>query len=403
MKSISYILKVGAFIVFLATSGRIIADIYTPSLPAIAQHFSTTPDQVQLTISLFLLVFTPSLLIYGPLADSLGRKPIILIGAVLTLLGSILCLLASSIDMLIIGRMLQGLGCPAFVVVARTLLRDHFDGAQLASVASYLSLFISISPLVAPVAGGYIQHHVGWQGSFYAMILYCLLVIAIVTALFKESLKEKDTKVLKFKTLISSYTELLSDKRFIGYSLLPALAFAGGMAYLVLAPFYLQNILGMSPITFGWSALLIASGSIIGRVLCINVLKRHGPQCAIYIGLLLITVTGVLFVCYALASIQSAYALIFPMFLFMLATGLIFPSAMAQALQPYPHMAARASAIYAFIQNMGGLSGAFAMKFFSPDSYSPLAFFILLVSLVGWLAYWLITHYSIKTMEVSKV
>ena len=179
----------------IIATGQVGVSIYLPSLPLIASDLSVTQVDVQLLVTLFLVGFGLSQLFYGPMSDAVGRRPIFLLGQGVYLIGTIVCFTFSdNMTALEVGRLLQGLGAGSASVLGRSVLRDSYDGPQLTKALSYISITASIMPIIAPVFGGWISFHLGWQAVFLFVLLYFishiysrLLCVARDTALRKES------------------------------------------------------------------------------------------------------------------------------------------------------------------------------------------------------------------------
>ena len=153
----------------LVAMGAISTDIYLPSLPSIAAEFSTDTASVQLTLSIFMIAFAVSQLVYGPLSDQFGRRPVLLGGMSLYLVASTGCAMADSIETLILARFLQALGACSGPVVARAIVRDVFGRERSAKVMAYMGTAMALAPVLGPIAGGFLQVWFGWQANFAVM------------------------------------------------------------------------------------------------------------------------------------------------------------------------------------------------------------------------------------------
>ncbi|WP_375061700.1 Bcr/CflA family efflux MFS transporter, partial [Aeromonas sp. HMWF036] len=154
-------------------------DMYLPAIPAIARDLATSIDGAQLTISAFLGGFAIGQLFYGPLADSYGRKPVILAGLVMFAIASVGCAMADSLPELLAYRMLQAAGGAAGSVVVNALLRDLFEKDAFSRAMSFVILVMTLAPLVAPVVGGYISAHADWRVIFWLLVGISLLICLV--------------------------------------------------------------------------------------------------------------------------------------------------------------------------------------------------------------------------------
>lgn len=177
MEKETIILTVGLFfqILLIATLGQIGADLYLPSLPSITHDFSVLPSKVQFTFASYLFGFSISHLFYGPISDRIGRRTPILFGVGLSLIGCLVCATAPSIEILIVGRFLQGTGVGACNSVGRSLTRDFLSGAELAKMGSYLSMVAAFILAASPTLGGYLQYYFSWRAAFIFLSCYTLI------------------------------------------------------------------------------------------------------------------------------------------------------------------------------------------------------------------------------------
>lgn len=195
---------------------QLATDIYSPSLPAIAEDLNTSINYVQGSMSIYMLSVSLSLLIYGPLSEGIGRKIPLIIGLVFMVIGSIMCSISADIDLLIIGRFIQGFGAGACSGLWRTIFRDAFSGDDLAKYTSYLVIFIMFIVAAGPIAGGYLQEFFGWQASFIFMTIYSLVALIGIILWLEETNKDYHISKLKLGYIIKHYLVLLRSPIFMG-------------------------------------------------------------------------------------------------------------------------------------------------------------------------------------------
>jgi len=245
-------------IILSGVMGVFASDMYVPSLPAIADAFSVSSRWVELTVAWYLFALAGSQLIYGPVSDKFGRRHILLFGLAVMVFGSLLCALAGSITGLIAARFIQGLGAGACLALARAITRDSFSGSDLAYVGSIFSLFAGFIPCVAPVLGGYFQHYLGWQSVFAFLALYSFVVWWLVYKGLPETHQPQSEHSLRISKVLANYAMLLRSRAFMGHVLSAAMAVSGILVYYTMSPFLLQNVLGLSPVAYGWLVLVVA-------------------------------------------------------------------------------------------------------------------------------------------------
>jgi len=162
-------------IALISTLVLLATDIYTPAMPAVGEYFHVNNQAVQLTITLFLVSFSLSQLVYGSLSDHFGRRPFILLGLLIYLLGTLLCAIATHIELLYFGRFLQGAGAGAIASLNRVMVNELFSGIELVKIMSYLAAIVCMTPAFAPVLGGIIQTHLSWRWIFLLLLAYAVI------------------------------------------------------------------------------------------------------------------------------------------------------------------------------------------------------------------------------------
>jgi DHA1 family bicyclomycin/chloramphenicol resistance-like MFS transporter len=194
-------------------------DLYAPSFPLMRQHFSTTEEMIQLSLSINFFGFFLSSLFVGPLSDSLGRRPVLLWGSLLFVLGSLICVWAPSIELLLLGRLIQGLGVAAPATVAVAIICDIYEGERQLKLMSLINSTVSIAMALAPIAGAYIAEAFGWRANFTLIWLGGLLGMLLCYALLPESHEPEKRKPLEIGELARGYATLIKDKLFMSTTL----------------------------------------------------------------------------------------------------------------------------------------------------------------------------------------
>ena len=231
-----------------AVVGPISIDIFTPSLPAITQYFNTDYATAQWSVGIFMLGFSLSMLIVGPLSDRFGRKNTLIGGYSLYLLATIATLTTSSIYVFIGARFAQAIfGCFG-TAVARTIARDYYSDKMEVKILAYISACLTIAPMAAPIAGGYIQQYAGWQYSFMVMAAFAVAAMLALTLLPEKGQRNANATQNMFK----GYAAVLTDMRYMRFSVAAGVAFAGAFVFVAGAPFVLIEQLGINPKDYGF-------------------------------------------------------------------------------------------------------------------------------------------------------
>jgi len=234
----------------LTAIGPFAIDMYLPSLPKVAASLGTTPDGALASMTVFFITFAIGQLIYGPSSDLFGRRRPLVAGTVLFVAASVGCALATSIEQLIAFRLIQGLGGAAGMVVARAIVRDLHSGVEEARLLSLLMLVFSVSPICAPLIGNGVLALASWRAIFWlvgAIAAACLVMIAMFVPETRPALLRRETSLGE---VIAACRRLLTDRGFVGLTLVTSLAFSGFLVFLANSPFVLSHQYGLSAIQY---------------------------------------------------------------------------------------------------------------------------------------------------------
>jgi DHA1 family bicyclomycin/chloramphenicol resistance-like MFS transporter len=335
--------------------GPMATDMYLAALPALTGFFDATVAQTQLTLSVYIAGFGLAHLIYGPLSDRFGRKPILLGGLLVYALAGLGCALAGSITALIVLRFFQAVGGAAGPVIARAVVRDLFDLEGATRALSYVSMVMGVAPAVAPVIGGYLTVWFDWRATFYAVSAYGLLVAMAAIFLLVESLPNRDPHALRLRSMAGVFGQLFRSPAFISNALLCSFCYAGLFAFISGASFVLIGIYGVPVDRFGYCFGFVVMGYMTGAFLS----GRIKSESMLGAGVITCCLAGAVMAGLVLAGVDHFMAVVGPMALYMIGTGIVLPRSQAWALMPFPGIAGRASAVLGFLQmTMGALAGA---------------------------------------------
>ncbi|MFE9253744.1 multidrug effflux MFS transporter [Streptomyces sp. NPDC006879] len=323
-------------------------DMYLPALPEVTGSLASPAATVQLTLTACLAGMALGQLVVGPMSDRWGRRRPLLAGMVMYVLATAICAFAPTVELLVGFRLLQGLSGAAGIVIARAVVRDLYDGVEMARFFSTLMLVSGAAPIIAPLVGGQVLRVTDWRGVFYVLAGIGLVLTFLVWRSLAESLPPARRHTGGLGQTLRTMGGLLADRVFTGYLLTGGLAFAALFAYISASPFVVQAIYGASPQTFSLlfglnSVGLIAAGQIngkllIGRVSMDKVLATGLAVIALAALALLLMTAGV-FGEVGLVPVAAG------LFALMSAQGLVLPTTNAQALMRTPHAAGSASAL----------------------------------------------------------
>ncbi|GAA2475760.1 multidrug effflux MFS transporter [Streptomyces gobitricini] len=323
-------------------------DMYLPALPEVTQALHAPAATVQLTLTACLAGMALGQLVVGPMSDRWGRRRPLLIGMLVYIAATAVCALAPSPELLIAFRLLQGLAGAAGIVIARAVVRDLYDGVEMARFFSTLMLISGVAPIIAPLIGAQILRVTDWRGVFHALTVVGVLLTLVVWKWLGETLPPARRHGGGVGEALRTMRGLLADRVFSGYMLAGGLAFAALFAYISASPFVVQEIYGASPQTFSLlfginSVGLVAVGQINGKLL----VGRVSMDKALGFGLAVITVASaaLLLMTSGVFGEVGLVPVAAGLFVLMSAMGLAMPNTNAQALMRTPHAAGSASAL----------------------------------------------------------
>ncbi len=339
-----------AIIAALVAIGALSTDMYLPAFSALMQAFDTEINLVQYTLSVFLIGFALAQLIYGPLSDRFGRKPILLGGMLLFFLSSIAIVYAETIETLIVLRFFQAVGGSAGPVLGRAMIRDIHGPKESAKQLAYIGTAMALAPAIAPIMGGYFTIWWGWESTFIFLAAYALAAIYLLISHIPETAPPGSHHLLSVKRLLQNYLTLLKHPTWPWYTLCCAFVFSGLFAFLSGSSFVIIDFLGYKEEQFGLFFAIIVAGFMSGALGGSRLVSTYGIDRVIGWGALLATLSGSVMAILAMLEIYHITAIIIPHTFYMVAVGLVMPQTMAGALAPFAQMAGTASAFLGFIQ-----------------------------------------------------
>ncbi|WP_426434532.1 multidrug effflux MFS transporter [Bradyrhizobium genosp. P] len=337
-------------------------DMILPTLPATAAALGAQASEVGLAMSVYLLGLGAALVVYGPVSDRIGRRPIIMFGAALLTLASVGCMLARSLPVLLIFRTLQGVGASGPGMGALTIVRDLFEGEEARARMSYVVFAINIVPMVAPSVGAALLTFGGWQAVYWVPLAGGCILLVAMRGLAETARIDPDARFSPI-TVVRDYLSVLSHPICLGNAICNAAAAGTVFAYITGSSLFLINVIGLGPsqygVVFGASSLSVMAGSLLNR-------RLNGwgvtPRQMIAIGLSLSTVLAACLMVMALADGRSIMVVVLVMTGVALSFGLISPNAMSEALEPVPAIAGAAGAVVMFMQMLGAASSSWLVS-----------------------------------------
>jgi DHA1 family bicyclomycin/chloramphenicol resistance-like MFS transporter len=371
----------------LGMLGPFSIDTYLPAFTGIAAAIGATPVEMQQTLSGYLFGFAVMNLFHGALSDSFGRRPVVLSGLVLFTLSSAGCALSLHIGMLVFFRVVQGVSAGAGIVVSRAVIRDMFPHSDAQRVMSQVTLFFGIAPAIAPIVGGLLLVHVGWQSIFWFLFAIGVVLWWANWRYLPETLHLDHRQPFEVRHLLGGYWQLVSNPRFLTLALASGIPFNGMFLYVLSAPVFLGEHLRLAPTQFFWFFLLSIGGIMAGAWASGRLAGRITPARQIRHGFVVMLAISVLNLAYsAWLPVAAPWALI-PIGIYAFGWALMVPVVTLLVLDLVPARRGMASSLQAAI---GSAANGFVAGVIAPlvmHSTTALAFAALLMMSVGLVAW----------------
>ncbi len=334
----------------LGMLGPFSIDTYLPAFDGIARTLSATPLQMQQTLSAYLFGFAAMNLFHGALADSFGRRPVVMVGLALFTIASVGCALAPTIGWLIAFRALQGMSAGAGMIVSRAIIRDMFPPADAQRVMSQVTIYFGIAPAVAPMVGGFLFAYADWHVIFWFLAAVGALLLVLNLRRLPETLHASQVQPFNARNLMRGYMQLGADPRFFALCLASGVPFNGMFIYVLSAPAWLGDLLKLAPTQYFWFFCLSIGGIMAGAWWSGRSAGRVEPRKQIRRGLNIMVLATVINVALnaVLAPPHWAWALP-PVALFSFGWSLMVPAVTIKVLDLVPERRGMSSSMQAFV------------------------------------------------------
>ena len=344
-----------AFSVLLAVLGMLgpfSIDTYLPAFAGIAQSLGATPVQMQQTLSAYLFGFAFMALFHGALSDSFGRRPVVLWGLAVFTLASVGCALSQSSGQLMAFRALQGLSPGAGIVVSRAIIRDVYPPAQAQQVMSQVTIFFGVAPAIAPIVGGWLFVQVSWHAVFWALAAAGGLMWLLNWRLLPETLPLALRQSFHPRHLLAGYWQLGADPRFVLLALASGIPFNAMFLYVLSAPAFLGEHLGLAPQQFFWFFVLAIGGIMGGAAVSGRLAGRMAPKRQIRAGFLVMLGSGLVNLLANVVFTAHASWALWPIAVFAFGWALMVPVVTLLVLDLHPERRGMASSLQMFVSSL---------------------------------------------------
>jgi MFS transporter, DHA1 family, multidrug resistance protein len=320
-------------------------DVYLPALPMLTAALGAPMSSAQLTMSALILAFGLAQMVWGPVSDRIGRRPVLLAGLALHAVASAGCALAGSIEALVLWRVLQGAALAAAVVCARAIVRDLYEPAEGAQVMALALSGLGVIALIGPLAGGVSAWAFGWRGPLTLVTLISALTLAFIAWRLPETLAQPAPRATQLAPLFRSWAAIAGHRVFRAWALLVACTYGGLFTLLAASSFIYMDVLGLTPAAYGGAMALGSLSYLAGTLLCRRWISAHGMAGAVARGAWFTLAAGLSIAAAAAAGVQALWAVLLPQCLYAFGHGIHQPCGQAGVVGPFPQAAGAASAL----------------------------------------------------------
>lgn len=372
---LTFILILSGLMAFTSLS----TDIYLPAMPTMAEDLH---GNVELTITGFLIGFTIAQLIWGPISDHMGRRKPLFIGMVLFIIGSAGCALSTSITQIVFWRVFQALGACTGPMLARAMIRDLFARTRAAQVLSTLVLVMAIAPIAGPLIGGQIIRLSTWHSIFWLLVVIGALMFISLNWL-PETLPEDKRVKASLAGAFRNYRSLLTNGRFMRYTLSLTFYYVGAYAFITGSPFVYISYYHVDPQHYGWLFALNIIGVMAMSVVNRRLVQRHALEQLLKYATMLAALAAVALALLVKLESGGIVAIIVSIFLLFSMNGIIAATSTAAALDAVPNIAGSASALIGALQYGSGIISSLLLAAFSDGTPWTMAWIIALFTLLS--------------------
>jgi MFS transporter, DHA1 family, multidrug resistance protein len=367
----------------LAAVGPFAIDMYLPALPTIAADLQTTTAATQMTLTAFFIAFGVSQLVYGPVADMVGRKPPLYFGLGVFIAGSVGCALAPSAEWLIFFRFVQGIGAASVMVIPRAIIRDLHTGTEATRLMALVMLVFSVSPILAPLAGSGIIVPFGWRAVFVAITVAACLSVFMVFAFLPETRPPEERIRPGLRSVLGGFGQLLRHARFLGLTFIGGFGMASFFVFLASSSFVYMDHFGLTPVQYSFAFSINAVGFIGASQFAYKLGERFGLARMVTVAVSCFAAVMTLLLAVTVAGVDNLAVLIVMLVTGNAFLGLVIPTTMVLSLEEHGPIAGIASALGGTLQMVTGGVAIVIMSLFFDGTTLPMVAAIALCALAA--------------------
>jgi DHA1 family bicyclomycin/chloramphenicol resistance-like MFS transporter len=348
-------------------------DTFLPAMPAIAKAMEIDPGTLGITLGIFTVGTGFGQIIFGPISDRFGRKPVIIFGLSLYVLAALIASYAVNIEELALIRFIQGIGAASGRIIGGAVVRDLYDKEKAARLLSNIWMVSSMMPILNPFIGSALVYYFNWNSVFIFMAIFAGIMVLLIIFYFKETSKHKNPHALDPDQLFQNFSQILNNRTFIAYTLIGSVTMSSLYGFLAASSDLLISQLNQNPSTFAWQFAIVGVGSLIGYFISGQLSLKFGINLVIKIGILITAMSSFTFFILSLNGVFTAMAIILPFALQRIGEAMISAQSMAGAITPFPERAGSASSLFGFFRQMTGATVAILVGYFSDGTSVPMA------------------------------
>ncbi|MDC0535433.1 MFS transporter [Francisellaceae bacterium] len=371
------------FSIFMVVLYYVGVDMYSPALPAIARYFQINSDLTRWTITVFVLTFAISQLIFGMIINRYHHKKMIVLFSVIFMLGSLVCLASANISILYIGRVLQGIGASCLFAIGFATLKNNLEGVELERALPINSLMYTVFAAMAPLLGGYITAHFNWQTNFGVMFIFCLLILISILCMY-HSEQIIDQAPININKTVKGYIDLCKTPMFVINSVMAVNALIALISFYTLMPFIFIKHMGGSVKLFGWFGFYFVFLTVLCRLFHLVFLrKRISSMMSVFLFSILLAIGAIMLLASSLLFKNNLVAFIVSFSLIIIGGSFVNPNCQVLTfISVTKQQAGHASVLFGFIGSLY-IASASMVSASIPDNLVSLSLIMVVVAILG--------------------